>query len=34
MNSIADASHRPMQSHPTLVNRTIRDFLQRPPLPK
>jgi epoxide hydrolase 4 len=27
---IADAGHRPMQSHPGLVNRAIRDFLQRP----
>jgi pimeloyl-ACP methyl ester carboxylesterase len=27
---IEDAGHRPMQSHPVLVNRAIRDFLQRP----
>src|SRR5664279_2494365 len=27
---IEDAGHRPMQSHPELVNRAIRDFLQRP----
>jgi pimeloyl-ACP methyl ester carboxylesterase len=27
---IGDAGHRPMQSHPVLVNRAIRDFLQRP----
>jgi pimeloyl-ACP methyl ester carboxylesterase len=27
---IEDAGHRPMQSHPTLVNRAIRDFLRRP----
>jgi epoxide hydrolase 4 len=27
---IDDAQHRPMQSHPILVNRAIRDFLQRP----
>lgn len=26
---IADAGHRPMQSHPVLVNRAIRDFLRR-----
>ena len=26
---IEDAGHRPMQSHPTLVNRAIRDFLRR-----
>jgi pimeloyl-ACP methyl ester carboxylesterase len=26
---IEDAGHRPMQSHPTLVNRAIRDFLER-----
>ena len=26
---IEDAGHRPMQSHPMLVNRAIRDFLQR-----
>ena len=26
---IEDAGHRPMQSHPALVNRAIRDFLQR-----
>lgn len=26
---IEDAGHRPMQSHPMLVNRTIRDFLRR-----
>jgi pimeloyl-ACP methyl ester carboxylesterase len=25
-----DAGHRPMQSHPLLVNRAIRDFLERP----
>jgi epoxide hydrolase 4 len=31
---IADAGHRPMQSHPALVNRAIRDFLQRPSPPK
>jgi epoxide hydrolase 4 len=28
---IEDAGHRPMQSHPMLVNRAIRDFLQRAP---
>ena len=27
---IEDAGHRPMQSHPVLVNRAIRDFLGRP----
>jgi pimeloyl-ACP methyl ester carboxylesterase len=27
---IEDAGHRPMQSHPVLVNRVMRDFLQRP----
>jgi pimeloyl-ACP methyl ester carboxylesterase len=27
---IEDAGHQPMQSHPTLVNRAIRDFLERP----
>lgn len=27
---IEDAGHRPMQSHPGLVNRAIRDFLERP----
>jgi pimeloyl-ACP methyl ester carboxylesterase len=27
---IADAGHYPMQSHPALVNRAIRDFLRRP----
>jgi pimeloyl-ACP methyl ester carboxylesterase len=27
---IEDAGHRPMQSHPMLVNRAMRDFLQRP----
>lgn len=26
---IDDAGHRPMQSHPTLVNRAIRDFLRK-----
>jgi pimeloyl-ACP methyl ester carboxylesterase len=26
---IEDAGHYPMQSHPALVNRTIRDFLRR-----
>jgi pimeloyl-ACP methyl ester carboxylesterase len=26
---VADAGHRPMQSHPILVNRAIRDFLER-----
>jgi len=26
---IEDAGHRPMQSHPVLVNRAIRDFLRR-----
>jgi epoxide hydrolase 4 len=26
---IEDAGHRPMQSHPALVNRAIREFLQR-----
>jgi epoxide hydrolase 4 len=31
---IEDAGHRPMQSHPALVNRAIRDFLQRPSPPK
>ena len=28
---IEDAGHRPMQSHPMLVNRAIRDFLQHAP---
>ena len=28
---IEDAGHRPMQSHPVLVNRAIRDFLRRAP---
>jgi len=28
---IEDAGHRPMQSHPALVNRAIRDFLRRAP---
>jgi len=28
---IDDAGHLPMQSHPTLVNRAIRDFLRRAP---
>jgi pimeloyl-ACP methyl ester carboxylesterase len=28
---IEDAGHRPMQSHPVLVNRAIRDFLRRTP---
>jgi epoxide hydrolase 4 len=28
---IDDAGHRPMQSHATLVNRAIRDFLRQPP---
>jgi pimeloyl-ACP methyl ester carboxylesterase len=28
---IDDGGHRPMQSHPMLVNRAIRDFLQRAP---
>jgi pimeloyl-ACP methyl ester carboxylesterase len=28
---IEDAGHRPMQSHPMLVNRAIRDFLERTP---
>lgn len=28
---IDDAGHRPMQSHPMLVNRAIRDFLQHAP---
>lgn len=28
---IDDAGHRPMQSHPALVNRAIRDFLQHAP---
>src|SRR5258705_7492342 len=27
---IEDGGHRPMQSHPMLVNRPIRDFLPRP----
>jgi pimeloyl-ACP methyl ester carboxylesterase len=26
---IEDGGHRPMQSHPMLVNRAIRDFLRR-----
>src|SRR5215470_2525047 len=28
---IEDGGHRPMQSHPLLVNRAIRDFLRRAP---
>jgi len=28
---INDGGHRPMQSHPILVNRAIRDFLRRAP---
>jgi pimeloyl-ACP methyl ester carboxylesterase len=31
MVRIDDAGHLPMQSHPTLVNRAIRDFLRRAP---
>jgi pimeloyl-ACP methyl ester carboxylesterase len=31
---IEDAGHRPMQSHPALVNRAIRDFLRRSPRPQ
>jgi pimeloyl-ACP methyl ester carboxylesterase len=31
---IEDAGHRPMQSHPALVNRAIRDFLRRAPPPR
>jgi pimeloyl-ACP methyl ester carboxylesterase len=26
---IGDAGHLPMQSHPTLINRAIRNFLRR-----
>jgi pimeloyl-ACP methyl ester carboxylesterase len=31
---IEDAGHRPMQSHPALVNRAIRDFLRAAPPPR
>jgi len=31
---IEDAGHRPMQSHPSLVNRAIRDFLGPAPQPR